>query len=332
MKKGQYNPEIHHRQSIRLKGHDYAGGGLYFVTICAHREFVQFAKGFPFGKGATCVSGKGATCVSPVREIIAEEWRKCGEIRDDVSPGVFVVMPDHFHGLIHIRKGKSELGHVIGAFKAAVSRRIRREKTHVALPEKTRIWHRNYYERIVRSAEAEEKITQYIRMNPWRCVQQFGFELRGMGNPALWNLEKLGICCSRNAPKPSGIPGAAVYFSGFHSPMEQKIFEKLLEIKRPIIWCPAWGIGAKKGATCVSGKGATCVSRKGATCVSPVLEALEENRILILEMKNSDGDLAAARERNMFVMQAADRLWFPYVSKGGMIDRLRRELGVSNDK
>lgn len=33
-----YNPEIHHRRSIRLKSHDYAGGGLYFITICAHRD------------------------------------------------------------------------------------------------------------------------------------------------------------------------------------------------------------------------------------------------------------------------------------------------------
>ncbi|MCK5851180.1 MAG: transposase, partial [Kiritimatiellae bacterium] len=151
---GQYNPDIHHRRSIRLKGHDYAGGSLYFVTICAHQEFIQFAKGNPFG--ATCVSGKEkerATCVSPVRGIIAEEWARCGEIRDDVFPCEFVVMADHFHGLIRIEKSQSELGHVIGAFKAAVSRRIRRRgDTHVALSPhdapspKIKIWHRNYYE------------------------------------------------------------------------------------------------------------------------------------------------------------------------------------------
>lgn len=29
-----YDPAIHHRRSIRLRGHDYAGGGLYFVTLC----------------------------------------------------------------------------------------------------------------------------------------------------------------------------------------------------------------------------------------------------------------------------------------------------------
>ena len=131
----KYDPRIHNRRSIRLKVHDYSGGGLYFVTICAHQEFIAFAKGNPFGERATCVSrgAERATCVSPVRGIIEEEWRRCGEVRDDVSPGEFVVMPDHFHGLIRIQKGRSDLGHVIGAFKAAVSRSIRRGDTHVAL-------------------------------------------------------------------------------------------------------------------------------------------------------------------------------------------------------
>jgi len=29
----KYNPKIHNRQSIRLKGWDYSKAGLYFVTI-----------------------------------------------------------------------------------------------------------------------------------------------------------------------------------------------------------------------------------------------------------------------------------------------------------
>lgn len=33
-----YNPESHHRRSIRLKGHEYAVGGLCFVTICTNRD------------------------------------------------------------------------------------------------------------------------------------------------------------------------------------------------------------------------------------------------------------------------------------------------------
>jgi hypothetical protein len=248
--------------------------------------------------------------MSPVREIIAGEWRRCGELRDDVFPGEFVVMPDHFHGLIRIGEGVSALGNVIGAFKAAVSRKIRRGDRHVApvSGDRIRIWHRNYHEMIVRSAEAEEKITNYIRMNPWRCVMDFGNGLRGMGNPALWNLEKLGVLCSRNAPRPKSLPKAAVYLGGFHSPLEKEILAKLLEVKVPVIWCPAWGLDGK--------------------IASETLSALEENRMLILEMKNREGNLAAAEQRNRFVLEKAELLWLPHVSLGGMLDRLVRELDV----
>ena len=31
-----YNPDIHHRRSIRLKGYDYSQAGAYFVTICSN--------------------------------------------------------------------------------------------------------------------------------------------------------------------------------------------------------------------------------------------------------------------------------------------------------
>jgi len=37
MAKSRYDPQRHHRRSIRLKGYDYAQAGSYFVTIvCQH--------------------------------------------------------------------------------------------------------------------------------------------------------------------------------------------------------------------------------------------------------------------------------------------------------
>lgn len=30
----RYNPDIHHRRSIRLRGYDYRAAAAYFVTIC----------------------------------------------------------------------------------------------------------------------------------------------------------------------------------------------------------------------------------------------------------------------------------------------------------
>lgn len=37
-----YNPNIHHRRSIRLKGYDYSQAGLYFITICCHQRIHLF--------------------------------------------------------------------------------------------------------------------------------------------------------------------------------------------------------------------------------------------------------------------------------------------------
>mgnify|MGYP003790359411 CR=1 FL=1 len=45
-----FNPNIHHRRSIRLRGYDYSQAGLYAITICcqdrAHR-FGHVAVGAP---------------------------------------------------------------------------------------------------------------------------------------------------------------------------------------------------------------------------------------------------------------------------------------------
>jgi len=38
----KYNPEEHHRRSIRLKEYDYSRAGAYFVTICTHHRKCLF--------------------------------------------------------------------------------------------------------------------------------------------------------------------------------------------------------------------------------------------------------------------------------------------------
>lgn len=333
------------RRSIRLKGHDYAGGGLYFVTLCAHREFISAAKGCPFGAGQVSPEQRGpfgATQASPVREIIEERIRITAEKFPEAQWKEWVIMPDHFHALIQMDGGGLRLGDVIGGFKSAVSRELRRaqasqggarqasqegatqasqegarqaaqEGATQASPVRRgeagldplsfRIWHRNYYEMIVRSAEAERKIAGYIRMNPWKCVQQFENGLRGIGNPALWSAEKLGVLCSRHAPHIGRIPVADVYLGGWHSPKEKEMLDWLLEKKRRIIACPAWGIESMR-------------------IPDAWLPALEANRMLILEMQNRDGDLAAAEQRNRFVADHADKLFVPYKTPGGMLEKM----------
>ena len=319
MKESTYDPQIHHRRSIRLQGHDYAGGGVYFVTICAHRDagriFADAAVRDMVGRvwegmassavgaglvPAPALGGRSAPALGCERQGTHEGCERQGT--HEGCP--YVVMADHFHALVALKRGDGALGNVIGAFKSLVVHEvIAGVKAGRFAPFPGKIWHRNYYEAIVRTPDAAKKIADYIRMNPWRCVTEFGDGLRGMGNPALWNLDKLGVLCSRNAPRPKSLPAAAVYLGGFHSPVEREIFGRLLELKKPLIWCPAWGLDR--------------------TAYAPgVRDALEQNRMLILEMRNRDGDLAAAEARNRFVIQHADRLWIPHLTSGGMLDRL----------
>ncbi len=330
-----YDPALHHRKSIRMKGHDYAGGGVYFITICAHREAIAACGGAPFG--ATQWESQGARQASPVRALIEERMRITSKKVPQMRWGEWVIMPDHFHALICMQDGPLSLGDVIGGFKAAVSREWNRAQNGVAqgVPQGAtqvspvrrrrgaaclapsspaiapRMWHRNYYEMIVRSEEAEQRIAEYIRMNPWKCVQELGGGLRGIGNPALWSGEKLGVLCSRNAPKLGRLPGGDVYFGGWHSPKEKEILDWLLKNGRRVIACPAWGI-------------------KDAVFAPGVRTALEENRMLILEMRDVSGNLAAAEARNRFVIEHADALFTPHVAPGGMLDRLLKGISKVN--
>jgi len=41
----KYNPDKHHRHSIRLKGYDYSKIGLYFITICTRTIGIQMTDG-----------------------------------------------------------------------------------------------------------------------------------------------------------------------------------------------------------------------------------------------------------------------------------------------
>nr|CBX27653.1 hypothetical protein N47_H24750 [uncultured Desulfobacterium sp.] len=33
-----FDPDTHHRRSVRLTGYDYSKAGLYFITICTHNR------------------------------------------------------------------------------------------------------------------------------------------------------------------------------------------------------------------------------------------------------------------------------------------------------
>jgi 3-oxoacyl-[acyl-carrier protein] reductase len=62
-----YDPEIHHRKSIRLRGYDYSVPGRYFVTICALEKACLFG-GIADGQSAGKMGVVGLT------KTMAKEW------------------------------------------------------------------------------------------------------------------------------------------------------------------------------------------------------------------------------------------------------------------
>jgi len=185
----RYNPNIHHRRSIRLKGYDYSQAGLYFITLCVQDRQNIFGN-IKDGKLQLNIFG----------EIVKQEWIKTEEIRENCSVGEFIIMPNHFHAIISIdyqlksqeknigkfKSPSNTIGAIIRGFKGATTKRIKKIIRNNSLstgelqfaPIPTRfaptelidlnksIWQRNYWEHIIRNENEYNRISEYIINNP----------------------------------------------------------------------------------------------------------------------------------------------------------------------
>ena len=87
----KFEPQKHHRRSIRIKGYDYASPGAYFITIVTyHRECL-------FGK-----INKGEMILSDYGKIANECWQSIPDHFPNVELAAYIVMPNHMHGILVI--------------------------------------------------------------------------------------------------------------------------------------------------------------------------------------------------------------------------------------
>lgn len=159
----------YHRHSLRIKKYNYSLPGAYFVTICTYRK--ENILGYIIdGKIKLNVLGK----------ITEREWLKTFQIRENIQLDKYMVMPNHFHGIIVLtdkRKGvlqyaptnkfrspSQTIGSIVRGFKSAVTREIKR----LDYPFLYSIWQRNYYEHIIRNERELNRIREYIQNNPLR--------------------------------------------------------------------------------------------------------------------------------------------------------------------
>ena len=88
-----YNPNLHHRHSNRLKEYDYSQPGLYFISIC-----VQDRK-FLFGK---IVEGK--MILNDAGKFADNCWFDIPNHFLEVVLHEHIVMPNHVHGIIGLNQ------------------------------------------------------------------------------------------------------------------------------------------------------------------------------------------------------------------------------------
>ncbi len=160
----RYDPHKHHRRSIRLPGWDYRMPGYYFVTICTHQRENLFTQQVFHEIAAHALIRIPEQ--AHARHVMLDEW---------------VVMPNHIHAILvfvayptqadmtrssgdfaHALAGS--LGVVVGRYKTAVTARI----NNLRHSKGAAVWHRGYYERIIRNERELNATRQYIVNNPAR--------------------------------------------------------------------------------------------------------------------------------------------------------------------
>jgi len=148
----KYNPDKHHRRSIRLQGYDYSQPGIYFITLCTQNH--------------ECLFGEilnGEMRLNEFGKIAHQCWLEIPQHFPHVQLDEFVVMPDHIHGIIvlnnivvvvvgvqNIEPLQNQnayqhiiprsIGSIIRGFKIGVTKKFR-QNTDIYV-----VWQRNYYE------------------------------------------------------------------------------------------------------------------------------------------------------------------------------------------
>jgi putative transposase len=145
---------------MRLETHDYSSGGLYSVTIVAGRRQRLFSR-----------IVENRVSLTSVGRIVEEEWLRIPVMRPRAWLDVFVIMPDHFHGIVgldrldgNVSRPGGSLASVIGGFKAASTGRYR----HLIRDPNGRLWQRGFYEHWVRGSDQLLRIRRYILDNPFK--------------------------------------------------------------------------------------------------------------------------------------------------------------------
>lgn len=176
------------RKTNRIPHYNYSSNGFYFITICSQNMECLFGK-----------AEQGELQLNTAGKMIESQWLKLPGRFDFIQFHEFVVMPNHFHGLIEIvgeplagSGDNANIGHcdnkrigqqyrhlkrpqgivptvseIVGAFKSQTTNEyIKLVKQFLLPPFNKRVWQRSFHDHIVRNEESLLIIKEYIENNP----------------------------------------------------------------------------------------------------------------------------------------------------------------------
>ena len=157
--------------------------GLYFITICCQNLENLFGK---IVDGVMASNGAG--------KMVENEWLQLPQRFNKIKLHEYVLMPNHFHGIIEIitvgatlvvaqndvaklENGQPQgiaptdktVGDMVGAFESITTvEYIRGVKTNGWRRFDKKLWQRNYWEHIIRNENEYQRISEYIINNPMK--------------------------------------------------------------------------------------------------------------------------------------------------------------------
>jgi REP element-mobilizing transposase RayT len=155
------------RKRIRLKGYDYSKPGNYFVTINTNKQI-------------KCLSNieNDTVRLSEAEMIVKEKWNDLPNHYPNCELDKYVIMPNHFHGIIKIikcsegsaalpnnektKKISHGLPEIIRGFKTFTSKLINEN----IRPYPKFNWQKSYHDRIIRNERELINVRKYIINNP----------------------------------------------------------------------------------------------------------------------------------------------------------------------
>ena len=120
---------------------------------------------------AALASARVNVTLSKIGRIIEKQWKDIPNQYVNIELDKYVIMPNHIHGILIIHKraqasGAPTMSHIIRSYKSKCTMDYLKYINANDLNISGKIWHRSFYDRIIRNNKSLQEIREYIVNNP----------------------------------------------------------------------------------------------------------------------------------------------------------------------